>query len=142
MAYCAEQRQVLQQEQVHAAGLTGNSEDSSSSAVPGWFSDWRLKLALGSWQLYQELWMELSGAAAACYSRCGRRRNAALMRADAADALIARGNTARAALVLQRQCRLFVREGWWYLAAAVLPRLLHCQKLLMQVISCLHYTPR
>lgn len=55
------------------------------------------------------------------------------MRADIADALIARGNVARAALVLQRQGRLFLREGWWDLAAAVLQRLLHCQKLLMQV---------
>lgn len=44
----------------------GSFEDS---AVPTWLSDWRLKLALGSWQLYQELWMELSGAAAACYSK-------------------------------------------------------------------------
>lgn len=57
------------------------------------------------------------------------------MQADIADALIARGNTARAALVLQRQARLFMREGWWDLAAAVLQRLLHCQKLLMQVSS-------
>ena len=55
------------------------------------------------------------------------------MRADIADALIARGNVARAALVLQRQGQLFVKEGWWDLAAAVLQRLLHCQKLLMQV---------
>ena len=57
------------------------------------------------------------------------------MRGDIADALIARGNVARAALVLQRQGRLFLREGWWDLAAAVLQRLLHCQKLLMQVSS-------
>lgn len=59
------------------------------------------------------------------------------MQADIADALIARGNTARAAMVLQRQARLFMREGWWHLAAAVLQRLLHCQKLLMRVSSLL-----
>ena len=76
--------------------------------------------------------MELSGAAAACYMRCGRRRNGILMMADIADALIARGNVARAALVLQRQCQLFLKEGWWDLAA--LPRLLQCQKMLMQVV--------
>jgi len=113
---------------------TGGARDPSTSAVPNWLSDWRLKLALGSWQLYQELWMELSGAAAACYTRCGRKRNGALMMADIADALIARGNVARAAVVLQRQCRLFLKEGWWELAAAVLPRLLQCQKMLMQVL--------
>jgi len=78
--------------------------------------------------------MELSGAAAACYTRCGRKRNCALMMADIADALIARGNVARAAVVLQRQCQLFLKEGWWELAAAVLPRLLQCQKMLMQVL--------
>ena len=53
--------------------------DKAGSAVP-WLSDWRLKLASGSWQLYQELWMELSGAAAACYAVSGRKRNAALLR--------------------------------------------------------------
>jgi len=115
---------------------TGGARDPSTSAVPNWLSDWRLKLALGSWQLYQELWMELSGAAAACYTRCGRKRNGALMMADIADALMARGNVARAAVVLQRQCRLFLKEGWWELAAAVLPRLLQCQKMLMQVLLC------
>ena len=55
------------------------------------------------------------------------------MRADIADALIARGHVARAALVLQQQGRLFIKEGWWDLAATVLQRLLHCEKLLMQV---------
>ena len=71
----------------------------------------------------------------AAWSRCGRKRNGALVQADIADALIARGNVARAAIVLQRQGRLFMQEGWWDLAAAVLQRLLHCQKLLMQVSS-------
>lgn len=113
---------------------TGGARDPSTSAVPNWLSDWRLKLALGSWQLYQELWMELSGAAAACYTRCGRKRNGVLMMADIADALMARGNVTRAAVVLQRQSRLFLKEGWWELAAAILPRLLQCQKMLMQVL--------
>ena len=56
--------------------------DAANSSVPSWLSDWRLQLALGSWQLSQELWMELSGAAAACYSKCGRKRNGALMQAS------------------------------------------------------------
>ena len=80
--------------------------------------------------------MELSGAAAACYSMCGRKRNAALLRAGIADALVARGKVPRAALVLQRQCQLILREAWWHLAAVLLPRLLLCQKLLLQVASC------
>ena len=84
--------------------------------------------------------MELSGAAAACYIKCGRRRNGALMQADIVDALLARGDIARAAVVLHRQCKLFLREGWWHLAAAVLPRLLQCQKVLMQVRSSRCFT--
>lgn len=62
-----------------AAAERRATADKAGSAVP-WLSDWRLKLASGSWQLYQELWMELSGAAAACYAVCGRKRNAALLR--------------------------------------------------------------
>ncbi len=128
------QAKLLSTDQGTCYVYTGGARDPSTSAVPHWLSDWRLKLALGSWQLYQELWMELSGAAAACYTRCGRKRNGALMMPDIADALMARGNVARAAVVLQRQCRLFLKEGWWELAAAVLPRLLQCQKMLMQVL--------
>ena len=81
-----------------------------------------------------------SKQSACCRFRCGRKRNGTLMQADIADALIARGNVARAAIVLQRQARLFMREGWWDLAAAVLQRLLHCQKLLMQVSLWRCYT--
>lgn len=60
-------------------GLYVDRRATADKPVP-WLSDWRLKLASGSWQLYQELWMELSGAAAACYAVCGRKRNAALLR--------------------------------------------------------------
>lgn len=57
-------------------------------------------------------------------------------RADIADALVARGDVARAALILQRHCQLLLREAWWQLAAVLLPRLLHCQKLLLQASRC------
>lgn len=83
----------------------------------------------------QELWMELCGASATCYSQCGRVRNSLLMRADLADALIARGLHARAAVVIERQCRLILKEGWKALAALVLPRLLKCEQMLSEVGS-------
>ena len=57
-------------------------------------------------------------------------------RADIADALVARGDVARAALILHRHCQLLLREAWWQLAGVLLPRLLHCQKLLLQVSHC------
>ena len=77
--------------------------------------------------------MELCGASATCYSQCGRVRNSLLMRADLADALIARGLHARAAVVIERQCRLILKEGWQALAALVLPRLLKCEQMLSEV---------
>ena len=58
-----------------------------------------------------------------------------MFRADIADALVARGDVARASLVLQRHCQLLIREAWWHLAAVLLPKLLHCQKLLLQVVT-------
>lgn len=63
----------------------------------------------------------------------GRRRVAALMRAEVAEVLVARGLVARAAALVEQQCRLFLAEGWPRLAAALLPRLIVCQKALMQV---------
>ena len=78
--------------------------------------------------LYEELYIELSAAAARSYALCGRLRNAALMRADAADALAARGAHAAAAALYERQARLFLREAWDQLAALVLPKLARCQK--------------
>lgn len=58
-----------------------------------------------------------------------------MFRADIADALVARGDVARASLVLQRHCQHLIREAWWHLAAVLLPKLLHCQKLLLQVVT-------
>lgn len=84
----------------------------------------------------QDLWVELSGAAGTCYVVAGRRRVAALMRAEVAEVLVARGLVARAAALVEQQCRLFLAEGWPRLAAALLPRLIACQKALMQVTPC------
>ena len=88
--------------------------------------------------------MELCGASATCYSQCGRVRNSLLMRADLADALTARGLHMRAAVVIERQCRLILKEGWKALAALVLPRLLKCEQMLSEVgprcLNVLHAT--
>lgn len=60
-------------------------------------------------ELFEELYIELSAAAARCYSRCGRHRSAATMRADVADALAARGQLSAAAALYERQVRLLCR---------------------------------
>ena len=107
----------------------------SPSEAPKWASDWRLKLALASGRLYEELWMELSGAAASCYTLCGRQRNGVLMWADVTEVLMARGLVTRAAANLDRQCTIMHRNRWWRLVAAIGPRLLECQSLIMQVVT-------
>ena len=78
--------------------------------------------------LYEELYMELSTAAACSYALSGRQRNAALMRADVADALAGRGEHLAAAMLYENQARHFLREAWNQLAAVVLPKLALCQK--------------
>jgi tetratricopeptide (TPR) repeat protein len=88
---------------------------------------WRLRTALSSQQLFIELFMELSQAAASCYSRCGHLRSAALLLADVADALAKQGSLQKAAELYEQQCRCYLREGWLVLAAAALPKLAACQ---------------
>ncbi|KAK9858891.1 hypothetical protein WJX84_005283, partial [Apatococcus fuscideae] len=76
----------------------------SDGPRPAWVSDWRLKLALADAKQFQDLWVELSGAAGRCYVAAGRRRVAALMRAEVAEVLVARGLVARAAALVEQQC--------------------------------------
>lgn len=72
--------------------------------------------------------MELAGAAAACFCACGYRRNGYALRHDVAEALMRRHAYARAAALIEGQCRAFLREGWSVLAAGVLAQLVACQK--------------
>jgi hypothetical protein len=89
-----------------------------------------------SQELFEELYIELSAAAARCYSYCGRKRNAALMRADVADALLRRGMLREAATLFEWQALIFTHEAWHRLAAAVLPKLIACQK-----VPAAHWDP-
>jgi hypothetical protein len=82
---------------------------AAAAALPSWLVHWRLRAALSSQQLFTELFCELSEAAAACYAQCGWQRNAALLRADVADALAKGGSLPRAATLYERQCRTFLR---------------------------------
>lgn len=76
--------------------------------------------------------MELSSAAARCYTACGRRRAAAAMHADVAVVLDARGHAAAAAALFRRQAALLLREGWPQLAAPVLQKLAACQEVIQK----------
>jgi hypothetical protein len=50
-----------------------------------------------------------------------------------AEVLIARGQAAQAASILQRQARLFLGEGWLTLAGRILTDLQNCHATLYQV---------
>jgi hypothetical protein len=76
----------------------------------------------------QELWLELSRCAAMCYRRGGRRRNAALLRVEVADALARRGAAREAVSLLAAIAQEVLLEGWLTVAAGVLSRLLDCSQ--------------
>lgn len=76
----------------------------------------------------QELWLELSRCAAMCYKRGGRRRNAALLRVEVAEALARRGSVREAVSLLAAIAQEVLLEGWLTLAADVLSQLLECSK--------------
>ena len=79
--------------------------------------------------------MQLSIAAAQCFSLAGRSRIAALLRADVADVLLRQGNSLAAAALYDRVARLLLRDGWPALAATLLLRLADCQKVPASVLT-------
>lgn len=85
-------------------------------------------VTLGRWPCAaaQELWLELSRCAAMCYKRGGRRRNAALLRAEVADALAEAGAARDAVSLLSSLAQEVLLEGWLSLASVLLQRLLAC----------------
>lgn len=97
-----------------AAALPPAPDNAAAAAaaaanLPVWLVHWRLRAALSSQQLFTELFIELSEAAAKCYSQCGHLRNASLLRADVADALVKAGQLERATELYSRQCHTFLR---------------------------------
>ncbi len=99
-------------------------------------------------EMYEELYMELSNAAAQCYALAGRLRNAGLMRSDVADALASRGNLTAAVTLYERQTRLFLAEAWHQLAGLLLRKLARTQQvtavcqnlpyLTLTAVACIH----
>lgn len=84
----------------------------------------------------QELMLDLSRCAAMCYRRGGRRRNAALLRMEVAEALAAAGATREAVALMAALVQEVLHEGWLSVAAALLLRLLDCSQPLAAV--CIH----
>lgn len=84
-------------------------------------------------QIAQDMWLELSRCAAMCYRRGGRRRNAALLRLEVAEALAAAGATREAVSLLAALAQEVLHEGWLSMAAALLVRLLQCSRPLTAV---------
>lgn len=94
-----------------AAPAAAAADVFEGAELPPWLVHWRLRAALSSQQLFTELFIELSEAAARCYLQCGYLRNAALLNSDVADALAKAGSLRRAATLYERQCRTFLRQA-------------------------------
>lgn len=86
------------------------------------------------WTL-QELWVELSGCAAACYLAAGWRRTAEGMLAEVAEQMMAGGQPGIAAAIAQRQARHLLAAGWARLGAHLLHDIVCCQEELYQVMA-------
>lgn len=76
----------------------------------------------------QELWIELSGAAAACYAAAGWQRQAHLMMAGVADVLVQKGQLQMAISLMQNSSRHLLSEGWLHLSAHLQALQLECHQ--------------
>ncbi len=79
--------------------------------------------------------LDLSRCAAMCYRRGGRRRNAALLRMEGAEALAAAGATREAVSLMAALVQEVLLEGWLSVGVALLLRLLECSQPLAAVRS-------
>ena len=77
--------------------------------------------------------LDMSRCAAMCYRRGGRRRNAALLRMEVAEALAAGGATREAVSLMAALAQEVLHEGWISVGAALLLRLLDCSQPLAAV---------
>lgn len=89
----------------------------------------------------QDLWLQLSSAAALCYTSAGWRRTGELMVCRVAELLVQRGQAVAAANVMQRQARLFLSEGWLLLGTHVLRDLLDCHLQMYRVLITSSISP-
>jgi len=107
-----------------------------------WVSDWRLRAALSSPELWEDLLLQLRVVSAVCLSNAGRPRNAALLWADVGLLFLRLGHTHMAHRMLENLCMTAAAERWDAIMASLLPHMIQCQILLGHVMlpfTCLRY---
>ncbi|KAJ7527532.1 hypothetical protein O6H91_16G059700 [Diphasiastrum complanatum] len=91
-------------------------------------TDERLKKALSSVEGFEELYLELTRAAADNYHRSWRKRHGVVLDGEVAAVYFRHGNYDSAAKLYEKVCALYAGERWHALLAEVLPQLVECQK--------------
>ncbi|GMH45221.1 hypothetical protein BSKO_13178 [Bryopsis sp. KO-2023] len=125
-----------------APTTSGPSISPFSMDRENWMSDWRLRRALSSDDLFEDLFVEVTLAAAWCYSRTGRVRTSAVLRSDVAPLLLRHGLVSASQQLYQMKSDMYFREGWDTLKAQVLPQMAACLRgtePTMLMATCLNY---
>ncbi|KAL2642198.1 hypothetical protein R1flu_009785 [Riccia fluitans] len=87
-----------------------------------------LQKALSSVEEFEEMYLELTRAAADNFHRSWRKRHGVVLDGEVAAVHYRRGNLDSAAKLYEKVCALYSGERWHALLAEVLPRLSDCQK--------------
>lgn len=88
----------------------------------------KLEAALSSVEGFEELYVELTRAAADNYHRSWRKRHGVVLDGEVASLHYRHGNYDSAAKLYEKVCAMYAGDGWHALLAEVLPNLAECQK--------------
>ncbi|CAM6089694.1 unnamed protein product [Calypogeia fissa] len=106
----------------------GEIQAAAEDALLAKITDEILHKALSSADGFEEMYMELTRAAADNYHRSWRKRHGVVLDGEVAAVYYRRGNLDSAAKLYEKVCALYAGERWNALLAEVLPRLSDCQK--------------
>lgn len=97
-------------------------------AIQNTITDEKLRAGLSSVEKFEDLYMELTRAAADNYHRSWRKRHGVVLDGEVAAFHYRHGNYDSAAKLYEKVCAMYAGDGWHALLAEVLPNLAECQK--------------
>ncbi|BBN01122.1 trafficking protein particle complex subunit 10 [Marchantia polymorpha subsp. ruderalis] len=106
----------------------GEIQIAAEDALKAKDCDESLQKALSSVAEFEELYLELTRAAADNFHRSWRKRHGVVLDGEVAAVHYRRGNLDSAAKLYEKVCALYAGERWHALLAEVLPRLSDCQR--------------
>eukprot|EP00250_Pteridium_aquilinum_P033255 c5370_g1_i1 orf=281-4273(+) len=97
-------------------------------AIQNTITDEKLGSGLSCVEKFEDLYMELTRAAADNYHRSWRKRHGVVLDGEVAAFHYRHGNYDSAAKLFEKVCAMYSGDGWHALLAEVLPNLAECQK--------------